>query len=368
MGTQPPLHHHVGAKRLESVQVMRGIAASMVMLCHLTYANGNFQSVFPSFSLLFSYGWLGVTMFFVISGFVIPHGMDAMNYRIRSDAWPFFLRRLVRLEPPYIVSVFLAFTIAYAAAQSSSYHGAPFAPSFKEFLLQFLYIGPWFNVPFINDVAWTLAIEFQYYVLMLFAAPLILSPSNVLKVIFFSAVISLSVLVRDQRALFLYLPCFAVGFSIFLFYSQRIGVKTFVGLCGLFVALTALNQGIPQAVMGTISAGLILLPLNRPLPALSFFGTMSYSLYLVHTPVGDRVINLAMRASSNWVQLGGLVAGIGLSLFVAMMLWYFIERPSHLRAKRVLATNTRSVNTLPSSALKKSACNDRDESFSTLPR
>src|SRR5262249_17496530 len=133
------------AKRLESVQIMRGIAASAVMLLHLT-DNDNFRAVFPKFSLLFSHGDLGVYVFFVISGFVIPHSMDAMNYRIGRDAGSFVLRRIVRLEPAYIIMLFLAFTIAFLAARTPGYQGAPFAPSLKEFLLQFLYLGPWFNV------------------------------------------------------------------------------------------------------------------------------------------------------------------------------------------------------------------------------
>jgi peptidoglycan/LPS O-acetylase OafA/YrhL len=131
--------------------------------------------------------YLGVTMFFVISGFVIPHAMDSMIYRVR-DAGSFFLRRIVRLEPTFIISVLLAVFIGFLAARTPGYQGDLFTLSLKEFLLQFLYLGPWFNVPWINGinfVAWTLAIEFQYYLLMLLAAPLLLSRSGLLNGIFF---------------------------------------------------------------------------------------------------------------------------------------------------------------------------------------
>jgi peptidoglycan/LPS O-acetylase OafA/YrhL len=92
---------------------MRGIAASMVMLWHFTSDSDSFRSAFPSVSWLFFYGDLGVWMFFAISGFVIPYAMDAMKYPIKSGAWPFFVRRLVRLEPPYIISVFLALSRSF---------------------------------------------------------------------------------------------------------------------------------------------------------------------------------------------------------------------------------------------------------------
>jgi peptidoglycan/LPS O-acetylase OafA/YrhL len=105
-------------KRLESIQIMRGIAATMVMVHHFTYANPGFAAAFPTFTGLFRYCWLGVWMFFVISGFVIPYAMYSMNYRISDDAWPFLLRRIVRLEPAYIVSVFVAFALTFVATRT----------------------------------------------------------------------------------------------------------------------------------------------------------------------------------------------------------------------------------------------------------
>jgi peptidoglycan/LPS O-acetylase OafA/YrhL len=62
-------------QRLESIQIMRGIAATMVMIHHFTYANPSFAASFPDFTALFQYFSLGVWMFFVISGFVIPYAV-----------------------------------------------------------------------------------------------------------------------------------------------------------------------------------------------------------------------------------------------------------------------------------------------------
>ena len=188
-------------KRLESIQIMRGIAATMVMIHHFTYANPGFAASFPAFTALFQHFSLGVWMFFVISGFVIPYAMYSIDYQISTDAWRFFLRRLVRLEPTYIVSVLVAFALTFAAARTPDYGGPP-EPSLRDFLLQFLYLSQWFHIPWLIDPAWTLAIEFQFYLFMLLAAPLLLSRSLPITIAFFAAVLVMSLLVTDERALF----------------------------------------------------------------------------------------------------------------------------------------------------------------------
>jgi peptidoglycan/LPS O-acetylase OafA/YrhL len=256
-------------KRLESVQIMRGIAATMVMIHHFTYANPTFAGYFPAFTGLFKYCSLGVWMFFVISGFVIPYAMYSIDYRIGRDAWPFFLRRLVRLEPAYIVSVFVAFALTFAAARTPGYGGPP-EPSVRDFLLQFLYLCQWFHIPWLIDPAWTLAIEFQFYLFMLLAAPLLLSRSMPVKILFFAAMLAASLLVTDKRALFHYLPYFAIGFVVFLFYVNRIGLPVLLALCALSAVLTAFESGISIAFAATISAALIFVPVYRPVPSFPF--------------------------------------------------------------------------------------------------
>jgi peptidoglycan/LPS O-acetylase OafA/YrhL len=320
-------------KRFQSIQIMRGIAATMVVLYHFGYSNNNFLAAFPSFGSLFRYGDLGVWMFFVISGFVIPYAMHSTSYRV-NEAWPFLFRRIVRLEPAYIVSLFLAFVLAYAAARTPGYRGPP-EPSLKDYLLQFVYLAPWFDVPWLDDVAWTLAIEFQFYLFMLLASPLLLSKPAWPKVLLFAAIVATSLIFDDKRALFHYLPSFALGFAVFLFYIGRIRLVDLLALGVLFVLVIAFETAIPTAVAAGMSAVFILAPIDRPVPILSFLGTISYSLYLIHTLIGNRIVNLAMRTSSQSLQLGGFAAAILASVTAAIALWYFVERPSHLRARMV---------------------------------
>lgn len=114
----------VPAKKAESghldfLDALRGVAILMVFGFHLLAASFGYeqlpwQGLFPgqpesrSFYLLFplTYGWAGVAVFFVISGFCIH-----LNYmRNREQGWaPFFIRRFFRIYPPYLVAVLFFF-------------------------------------------------------------------------------------------------------------------------------------------------------------------------------------------------------------------------------------------------------------------
>ena len=66
------------------VASLRGIAASMVCLYHFTCGNTSFISNENMFKQVASVGWLGVEIFFVISGFVIPYSMAKNGYQLRN--------------------------------------------------------------------------------------------------------------------------------------------------------------------------------------------------------------------------------------------------------------------------------------------
>jgi len=84
------------SSRLENIDVLRGIASLAVCWFHLTnsYAQGSVAQ------LSGQYGWLGVEVFFVLSGFIIPHAMYSSNYELRSGWKIYIAKRLLRLDPP----------------------------------------------------------------------------------------------------------------------------------------------------------------------------------------------------------------------------------------------------------------------------
>jgi peptidoglycan/LPS O-acetylase OafA/YrhL len=123
-------------ERIPVVEAMRGIAAIGVALYHFS---GRFDTGLP---LVFhSYGWLGVDIFFVISGFVIPLSLYGKDYQLR-DFPMFIMRRLVRLEPPYLASIGLGLILWHASSVAPGFRGTDPSYSLPQVLGHLFYAIP----------------------------------------------------------------------------------------------------------------------------------------------------------------------------------------------------------------------------------
>src|SRR5260370_8240235 len=154
------------SKRIDSLDVLRGLAALAVCWKHLTDS-----FVLPrSLQLSGTYGWLGVEIFFVISGFVIPYTLYKSGYQV-GQYFTFVWKRIVRLEPPYLLSIFFVLIVGHLAARAPGYQGAPYHPSTTQILLHLGYLNQFAHYDWLNSVYCTLAIAFQYYLALLLLFP-----------------------------------------------------------------------------------------------------------------------------------------------------------------------------------------------------
>ncbi|RYZ22991.1 MAG: acyltransferase, partial [Chitinophagaceae bacterium] len=126
----------VRKKELEEVFLLRGVASLMVCLFHLILGN---EGLFPSSNLLeqiFSYGYLGVEVFFILSGYVICYSLP-LDFGL-ADLRAFFLKRIYRIEPPYIVSILVVLLLNYL---SHSITGQPNHVDFLAVLGHLAYVN-----------------------------------------------------------------------------------------------------------------------------------------------------------------------------------------------------------------------------------
>src|SRR5258708_7744981 len=143
----------MGQGRISIIEAMRGIAAISVALFHFSV-----QLEGPARDI-FAYGWVGVDVFFVISGFVIPLSLSGPGYSIRQFR-QFMLRGMVRLEPPSRASVALGLGVWYLAALTPGLGGARPDYSWPQIASHVLYAIPLTQYAWISQAYWSLAYEF----------------------------------------------------------------------------------------------------------------------------------------------------------------------------------------------------------------
>ena len=291
--------------RNETVDALRGLAALGVCIFHLWSPTSQpiLHSIFPV-SAVTHYGLFGVTVFFVISGFIIPYTMDRAAYEIRF--FPrFLLRRLARLEPPYLASIAFVLLLGFAGAASPGFRGQPFEFDLPQTLSHVGYLTGILGYPWLNIVYWTLAIEFQFYILIAIFFPLLATrrpaaQTGVIIVCAAAPLLTPSIPAPTAEAFFPtlilpLLPAFAAGVLTFKLLTGRAQGVWYWPALGTLTLLTAWRDGIPFAVAAGATAAIIAtvhLPRIRPL---AYLGAISYSLYLVHVPISVRLSNLASR-------------------------------------------------------------------------
>lgn len=148
----------------ERIDILRGVAATMVMLYHVIVI-GNFTS-FPSWGpfQIIRNGWMGVNLFFVISGFVITLSLSREEITIPTKArLNFMTRRWFRIAPLYYftIFIFIAFLqphLLFLSAKSMAAHFGTHALFLHNLFPQTTgsIVGP----------NWTVALEMQFYLLM----------------------------------------------------------------------------------------------------------------------------------------------------------------------------------------------------------
>jgi len=337
--SQAPRHY------IDSIQIMRGIAALLVVLEHIVGRPG-----YPLFNkycgFLDGCGPVGVSAFFVISGMVLPLSLG-QGYRWKLFPM-FLLRRAIRIEPTYLASVGIA-TIIIVLMSSMAPHGNAALPSIKQLALHALYLIPFSNEEWIQLVYWTLAVEFQFYLCIGMIFPVIIAvraKAGKVSAALLCAIFGLLVLIGHQVPevkLFQYATCFAIGMLVAGMRIFGFGRYTTILLCILLAILGCWSGQNWRVTLGCSLAALVAIFFTGPIDKnhnlikpFWFLGTISYSLYVVHQVIasaGENLARMILRKVhgttglllANLVPVGSLIA----ALVAAYLLYRFVEKPTH---------------------------------------
>ena len=311
--------------RIQGVDALRGLAALAVCWYHFTTAAPTLDEGIVKSSG--TYGWLGVEVFFVISGFIIPYALHRSGYKLKN--YPTFLiKRITRLDPPYIASIFVVIAVTYFFTFSPHYSGEKFAIDPVGLLLHVGYLNVIFHHPWLNPVYWTLAIEFQYYLLVGLIFSLISSKHRVVRLLTFALLGLTAVLIRREEYIFVFMFLFLMGMSVFQYRQKIVGRWEFVILVIAAAIGVYLTLGIPYMLAALIGvSGILFLRVRNTI--LNFLGMISYSLYLIHPPIARLGLGLGRRFAVNQpTRILLVMIALGLSIFAAYLLYLLVEKPS----------------------------------------
>lgn len=369
---------------LDYIDLLRGLAIIGVLLVHLTQIGMYIVSLRQ---LLLHMEWLllagkhGVSLFFVVSAYTL---MRSMYARIDVEHMPmckYFLRRFFRIAPAYYVVLLIVF---FVNGKGFLYYVNPDDPTltWQDLAAHFSFINGFFPY-FTNDflgVEWSVSTEFMFYVTLPFIFLWLHKTSikshaiwKISSLYFVSVALLWGMLVRGQSIQHLigkypseifvswsnffilsHLHEFALGVGVWvLLHSAQHNKIIFTNrqtngwklvsvllisivlayvegywVSSLYVKIWALM------IWGLLSAELIcLLDALRPkaIWGMSFLGKISFSLYLVHMPIGyelshfEKLWNVTLIPEVNLLIYE--MAAWSLSVLSAVLLHQGVERP-----------------------------------------
>lgn len=347
-------------QRLRFPDGLRGVAALMVVFFHLHLAiSSSIAAWVPSvISRVFENGNLGVEVFFVLSGFVIAQS-TASGERSLAFLGRFGLRRSIRLDPPMWAAIALELFLIKSSLLLFPDLDAHM-PTASVVMANAFYLQRFLGFEDVLPVLWSLTYEVQFYIVLvvgLIAAAKIPRQRSQITSILFVAMLGYSALVWTEivplplRGLFIdRWYQFALGIAVWRAWTARSDTRLVVALlattavAALFLAPSAYRRASMLAAvltgavllwagisgrMGTLLSGRVI----------QFFGAISYSLYLVHGPIGWRFIALCQRLLGTemgpLLSMGVFAGATFVSVLAAWTLYRMLEVPSVRLAQRI---------------------------------
>lgn len=315
---------------IPNINILRGLAALSVTLFHLSYTMNN---TFWLKSIL-SYGYLGVSVFFVISGFIIPYSMYKANFTI-NQSLVFLKKRIIRIEPPYLISIVFILLLNYLATLVPYYHGVPFHINWKALVLHLGYLNAFFGYDWICEVYWTLGIEFQYYILIIGFFYFIIHKNKILFLSLIFLFCLCSFFIKDRNIILTHSINFSIGILLFryLVIDNRYWPYLII-IAGLITILAFHNLVESLLILGSI----LFLLYSKDIfnKYLLLLGEISFSLYLLHIPIGTKIMNFSNNFIMNdyWRSLILLVALLS-SIITAYIYYRLVEKPFVNMSKKI---------------------------------
>jgi peptidoglycan/LPS O-acetylase OafA/YrhL len=312
-----------------TIDLLRFLAAFIVVLFHL---NQPIAYVDNWYRNLVKYGWVGVPVFFVISGFCIM--LAVAHSKSGAD---FLRRRFFRIFPAYWCSLVVVLLAAVFQKLYIGYNSILNIPASPSHILANITLLTWpFNkIPTINWVYWSLTCEVFFYLVVGLA---LLFERRFTGLILLLVSLAAALWPYQHSGYFFFLdhwPAFGCGLGLFYVLEDNRPLSWLllgVNLGGLLYKYLPAGE-LPYIVATIVTLVIILLGYYIKLPEnkLALLGSHAYAVYLIHVPIGVFILGLF---KNQYVQQH-LYANLTFDLFcyvvtsaLAWPFFHFIEKPS----------------------------------------
>ncbi|MFC3173508.1 acyltransferase family protein [Novosphingobium bradum] len=355
----------LGANRLGFVESLRLLAAALVVLQHLS-------EHYPGMAVLAAVrgagpGLLGVYLFFLISGYVVP-----MSVKGGLVAGPFLVRRLFRVYPALLA----AFALAFLLGAGGVLPGWAWldSASLRTWAANLALVQDYAGARPILGVTWTLGIEFAWYGLFALAVAQwgeaaarrlgLILPALLLAL----CAVSLGLAMRLPLGRITFLYACVLGFLAFRHDRGQLSRAGLLAHGGGFVVVLLVVDGVqfglfrhgaislaqviwPSVVAPALFLGVVLAPCLRAAPLLArgvvpALGAASYSVYLLH-PLG---IALGDRVGATLGPIAGIAVSLAATALLALLGYRLVERPGIALGRRLLAGRAPAQQPVPAQA------------------
>lgn len=319
----------------DSIDILRGLAAIMVVLSHISGILSTMGPIQPLLRIFLEYGYLGVDIFFVISGFIITHSLIVSDYRLRL--FPrFLLKRIIRIEPSYLLSVAFVLLLSYIVTLSPIYRGIPFIIDVKQVLYHISYLPTHYGYKWLNPVYWSLEAEFHFYVLIGLFYPIIFHTKATL-VLFLLLGSGLTYFMAYH--VFYYSALFVFGIASAAFKHQRITIREYYALLLVnFVVAGGFHFDPIKLAVGALTSYFLIIQGVHwgRMRIMRFLGRISYSLYLIHMPLATKSIRVLKLVLTDYIHnVTVLILTLLICLVVSFVFYLLIERPTQRLSKQI---------------------------------
>lgn len=337
--------------RLRGLDGLRFVAAFAVLGYHFTGIAlktwGVIPAVkFPTLQHVTRYGFIGVELFFMISGFVIL--MTAYGRKLED----FVASRASRLFPAYWAAVIITVIL------QQLWHGGR-GTGLMDAAVNLTMMQGAFDVSPVQGAFWTLWVELKFYLLMGVFVLIGITRRRVIAFALIWPVLAQLADVTDTKLLNsllfpTYAPFFAVGMLLYLIYRDRGDIVAWLGVglnliwCLQYVTDYAdrASELVKRPVSPTVLAIIVLVMVvliwavsSGPLASLDWrwltvVGGLTYPLYLIHVQFGFFVIDIAHDKLPAYLVLAMAIA---VAVALALLLHYGVEERLHKRMRAAIS-------------------------------